>query len=125
LRLAYLARREQEARQRKHEVSLTVRLAHGHTAVYPVVDRDRLRVCRRCEEIAYPPEPERLGASSYRDNARPSRCHFCGGSDLAPWDPAYQSELQYGPGRRLLGGDLTFAGIDGLMDDHDNGGGRL
>jgi hypothetical protein len=120
LRLAYLARREHEARQRKHEAGLAARLAHGHTAVYPVVDRDRLRVCRRCEEIAYPPEPERLGAGSYRDRAQASRCHFCGGSDLGPWDPGYQSELQYGPGKRLIGSDLTSAGIDGLMDDHGN-----
>jgi hypothetical protein len=120
LRLAYLTRREQEARRRKHEAGLAARLAHGHAAVYPVVDRDRLRVCRRCEEIAYPPEPERLGAGSYRDHAPASRCHFCGGSELAPWDPAYQTELQFGPGKRLVGSDLTSGGSDGLMDDHGN-----
>jgi hypothetical protein len=33
--------------------------------------------------------------------------------------------LEYGPGRRLLGADLTSGGIDGLMDDQANRGGRL
>jgi hypothetical protein len=92
--------------------------------VYAIVDRDRLRICTRCDEIVYPPEPERRGMVIYQQAAQPSRCHFCGGSELAAWDPAYQSELDYGPGRRLLGGDLTSAGIDGLMNDHANRGGR-
>ena len=124
LRLIYLARREREARRRKHEAGLAARLAHGRSAVYEIVDRDRLHVCTRCDEIVYPPEPERRGTVIYQQPAQPSRCHFCGGSDLAGWDPAYQSELEYGPGRRLLGTDLTSGGIDGLMDDHENGGGR-
>ena len=125
LRLIYLARREREARRRKHEVRLAARLAHGRSAVYAIVDNDRLHVCTRCDEIVYPPEPERRGAVIYQQPSQPSRCHFCGGSELAAWDSAYQSELEYGPGRRLLGADLTSGGIDGLMDDYENGGGRL
>ena len=125
LRVMYLTRREQEARRRKHEARLAARLTHGRGAVYAIVDRDRLRICRRCDEIVYPPEPERRGTVIYQEARQSSRCHFCGGSELAPWDLAYQPELEYGPGKRRLGSDLTSAGIDGLMDDYGNGGGRL
>jgi hypothetical protein len=93
--------------------------------VYAIVDRDLLRICTRCDEIVYPPEPERRGTVIYQQPSQPSRCHFCGGSELALWDPAHQSELEYGPGTRLLGADLTSGGIDGLMDDHGNERGRL
>jgi hypothetical protein len=88
--------------------------------MYAIVDRDRLRICKRCNEIVYPPQPERRGTAIYEERRQPSRCHFCGGSDLAPWNPAYQTEVEYGPGKRLVGSDLTSAGIDGLMDDHGN-----
>jgi hypothetical protein len=125
LRLAYLDRREREARRRKHEAGLAARLAHGRSAVYAIVDRVLLRICTRCDEIVYPPEPERRGTVIYQQPSQPSRCQFCGGSELAPWNLAYQSELEYGPGRRLLGSDLTSAAIDGLMDDQANRGGRL
>ena len=120
LRLVYLARREREARQRKHEAGLAARLAHGRSVVYALVDNDRLHICKRCDEIAYPPERERRGAVIHQEPLQPSRCHFCGGSELAAWDLVYESELEYGPGRRLLGSDLTSGGIDGLMDDHVN-----
>jgi hypothetical protein len=125
LRLIYLDRREREARRRKHEAGLTSRLAHGRAAVYAIVDRDLLRICKRCAEIVYPPEPERRGTVIYQQPSQPSRCHFCGGSELADWDPAYQSELEYGPGTRLLGSDLTSGRIDGLMNDDQHGRGRL
>ena len=125
LRVVYLERREREARRRKHEAGLAARLAHGRSAVYALVDRDQLRICGRCDEIVYPPEPERRGTIIYQTASQPSRCHFCGGSELAPWDLAYQPELEYGPGKRLLGADLTSDGIDGLMDDHGNERGRL
>jgi hypothetical protein len=125
LRLSYLDRREREARRRKHEAGLAARLAHGRSAVYAIVDRDLLRICTRCDEIAYPPEPERRGTVIYQQPSQPSRCYFCGGSEFAPWDHADQSELEYGPGTRLLGDDLTSGGIDGLMDDHGNERGRL
>lgn len=125
LRIVYLGRREREARRRKHEAGLAARLAHGRSVVYAIVDRDQLHICTRCDEIVYPPEPEQRGTVIYQQPAQPSRCHFCGGSELAGWDPAYLSELEYGPSGRLLGGDLTSGGIDGLMDDHANGRGRL
>jgi len=125
LRLIYLDRREREARRRKHEAGVAARLAHGRSVVYAIVDRDLLRVCTRCDEVVYPPEPERRGTVIYQQPSQPSRCQFCGGSELAGWDPAYQSELEYGPGRRLLGSDLTSGGIDGLMDDQAKRGGRL
>lgn len=114
LRLAYLDRRDREARQRRHQAGLAARLAHGHSAVYPLVDRDRLRICRRCEEIAYPDHPDRVGAGLYHDQTVASRCHFCAGSDLAAWDAAYQVQLEYGAADR----DLTFGGIGGSMHEH-------
>jgi hypothetical protein len=125
LRLAYLDRREREARRRKHEAGIAARLAHGRSAIYAIVDRDLLHICERCDEIVYPPKPGRHGTVIHQQASQPSRCHFCGGSELAPWDLAYQSELEYGPGTRLLGSDLTSARIDGPMDDHGNERGRL
>ena len=126
LRRVYLDRREQEARRRRHEAGLAARLTQGRSAVYALVDRDLLRICRYCNEIAYPPQPERERHRSIvvQTARQPSRCHFCRGSDLAAWDPAYQSELEYGPGTRLLGSDLTSGGINGLIDDNDNRKGR-
>ncbi len=97
LRLIYLDRRERQARRRKHEAGLAVRLAHGRSAVYAIVDRDLLRICTRCDEIVYPPEPGRRGTVIYQQPSQPSRCHFCGGSEQAAWDPAYQSELRVRP----------------------------
>ena len=120
LRLIYRARREREARQRKHEAGLAARLAHGRRIVYAIVDNDRLHICKRCDEIVYPPAPERRGSMIYEHARQPSRCHFCGGSEFAGWDLAYESELDYGPGKRLVGSDLTSGGIDGLMNDHGN-----
>jgi hypothetical protein len=55
--LAYLARREREARQRKHEAGFAARLAHGRSVVYAIVDSDRLRICKRCDEIVTRPNP--------------------------------------------------------------------
>ena len=122
-RLAYLAQRDREARQRKREASLTARLAHGRTAMYPTVDRDRLRICRRCDEIAYPAEAGPRGYGSYGylrpPRAHPSHCHFCGGSQLDPWDDGYLPLLEHGATPRA-DADLTLATIDGLMDDHGN-----
>ena len=63
--------------------------------MHPVIDRERLRICRRCDEIAY---PDGLGRDRYGTPVYKSaeRCPFCGGSDLAPWNPAYQAKLDYG-----------------------------
>jgi hypothetical protein len=113
LRIDYHARRDGEARRRKHEVRFAARIAQGRRAVYAIVDRDLLHICTRCDEIVYPREPERRRTVIYQQPPQPSRCHFCGGSELAPWNPAYQSELDYGPGRRLLG-----RGRGAQRDDH-------
>jgi len=120
LRVDYLERRVQEGRARKHQLGVAARLAHGHAALHSVIDRDRLRVCNRCDEIAYPAGlgRDRYGSPIYK---AAERCHFCGSSDLADWDPARATEVEYGP----FGADLTFGEIAGSMDDHDNRGGRL
>lgn len=98
LRLAYLARRDREARQRKHEAGLTARLTHGRTAAYTIIDHDRLGICRRCDEIVYPPEPKRdtHGYVIQRAQPQPPRCHFCGASELASWDERRLPQLEYG-----------------------------
>ena len=93
LRNAYLFNREQEARERRHQLSLATRLARGHEALCPVIDRERLRLCRHCDEIAYPDaNPIR---NQYGRPLHPpaEHCHFCGGRDLAPWNPAHEPSL--------------------------------
>ncbi|HET6915269.1 MAG TPA: replication-relaxation family protein [Acidimicrobiales bacterium] len=114
LRVAYLDRRDREARARKHQLGLATRLAHGHAALHSIIDRERLRVCRRCEEITYPDGlgRDRYGTPVYK---AADRCHFCGASSLADWDPARAAEVEYG----LLGVDLTSARIDGSMHSHE------
>jgi hypothetical protein len=57
LRLGYLERREREARQRRSEAPLAARLVRGRAAALALVDRDRLKICPRCHELVYPPEP--------------------------------------------------------------------
>jgi Replication-relaxation len=96
LRDAYLERRDQEARGRKHQLGLATRIAHGPAALHSVIDRERLRACRRCDEISYPDGlgRDRYGTSVYKSA---ERCHFCRGSDLAAWNPAYQTQLEHGP----------------------------
>ena len=106
LRLAYLNIRDRDARQRRHETGLATRLARGRTAVLELVDKDKLRICGRCHEIAYPPElPEPVGYGSVPQHAyqAPTRCHFCRGSELNPWDELYQPELEYGAAGALTG----------------------
>lgn len=114
LRVAYLDRRDREGRARKHQLGLATRLAHGHAAMRSIIDRERLRICRRCDEIAYPDGlgRDRYGTPVYK---AADRCHFCGSSSLADWDPARAAEVEYG----LLGADLTSAPIDGSMHTHE------
>ena len=95
-RVAYLDRRDREARARKHQLGLATRIAHGPTALYPIIDRERLRICRRCDEIAYP-NPESARDQYGRPVRRPaSRCPFCGASDLGPWEERYRPQLEAG-----------------------------
>jgi len=120
LRVAYLDRRDREGRARKHQLGLAARLAHGHAALHSVIDRERLRVCRRCDEIVYPDGlgRDRYGSPVYK---AAERCHFCGNSDLAPWDSDRSAEVEYGP----AGADLTFGGIAGSMDDQADDDGEV
>jgi DNA-binding Lrp family transcriptional regulator len=122
LRAAYLTRRDREARERKHQLGLAARLAHGPAAMHPVIDQERLRICRRCDEIAYPPAAPACDQYGRPVHRATGRCHFCGGSDLAPWNPARSPEVASG----AAGADLTFGGIAGSMDDHaDNEDGEV
>lgn len=86
LRLDYLAFREDRARARAKSQRLVARLRNGPDAFLEEVDRQALRVCRSCREIAYP-DPERARYERGRRGIA-ARCHFCGGRDLAPWEPA-------------------------------------
>jgi hypothetical protein len=107
LRLAYLQRREREARQRARAHSLAGYLLHGSTAAQAQVDHERLRICERCREIAYPGEHEQGGL-----HPPPRECHFCGSTALAPWDARYAPTLE-----AASVADLRPAAIDGFMDD--------
>lgn len=120
LRLGYLERRDQEGRARKHQLGLATRIAHGHAALHSLIDRERLRICRRCDEIAYPDGlgRDRYGTPIYK---AAERCHFCGTSSLADWDPARAADTDYGP----VGADLTFGGIAGSMDDQADDDGEV
>jgi hypothetical protein len=123
LRIAYLDRREREARRRKHDAGIAARLAHGRTVVYALVDRDRLHICPSCDEIVYPPKPQRA-TSGYaaRHYEEPPRCHFCDDTyHLAAWDPARAFEVEHGP----AGADLTSGEIAGSMDGSPSRGGDL
>ena len=119
LRVAYLERREREARQRRHESPLAARLVRGRAAALALVDRDRLKICPRCDELVYPPEPRRdsYGLTIRPTYREPARCRFCGGSELDPWQERYLPQLEYGGTYRPPSGDLLSSGIDGVMDD--------
>ncbi len=86
LRLDYLAFREDRARRRAKSQRLAARLRNGPDAFLEEVDREALRVCRSCREIAYP-DPDRARYERGRGDVA-FRCHFCDGGDLAPWKPA-------------------------------------
>lgn len=86
LRVAYLSSREERALYRWKSQRLFTRLARsGPEDFLEEIDRRSLRLCRSCEEIAYP-DPER---PSYERGARDVayRCHFCGSEKLAEWEP--------------------------------------
>jgi Replication-relaxation len=90
LRSDYLALREGRARHRAKSQRLAARLRNGPEAFLEEIDREALRLCRSCEEVAYP-DP---GRARYERASREVafRCHFCGGRDLAGWEPAADGE---------------------------------
>jgi hypothetical protein len=87
LRSAYLASREERALYRWKSQRLFTRLARsGPEDFLEEIDRRSLRLCRSCEEVAYP-DPDR---ASYERGRRPDvafRCHYCGSEKLAGWEP--------------------------------------
>jgi DNA-binding Lrp family transcriptional regulator len=85
LRVAYLSSREERALYRWKSQRLLTRLARsGPEDFLEEIDRRSLRLCRSCEEVAYP-DPDR---ASYERKPRDVafRCHFCGGEKLAEWE---------------------------------------
>jgi DNA-binding Lrp family transcriptional regulator len=84
LRSAYLSSREERALYRWKSQRLFTRLNSGPEDFLEEIDRRSLRLCRSCEEVAYP-DPDR---SSYERGSRDVayRCHFCGGEKLAEWE---------------------------------------
>lgn len=87
LRSAYLSFREERALYRWKSQRLVTRLVRsGPEDFLEEMDRRSLRLCRSCEEVAYP-DPDR---ASYERGRRPDvafRCHFCGSEKLAEWEP--------------------------------------
>ncbi|HUZ15267.1 MAG TPA: replication-relaxation family protein [Gaiellaceae bacterium] len=119
LRNAYLVSRDQEARERKQQLGLAIRLTHGPAALYPAIDRERLRVCQYCDEIAYPDAEASRDQYGRTVRQAAGRCHFCGSGNLAAWNPAYQTHVEYGEMARFDEDDLTFAETTGSMDASD------
>lgn len=86
LRSAYLSSREERALYRWKSQRLFTRLHSGPEDFLEEIDRKALRLCRSCEEIAYP-DPERARYERGRRDVA-FRCHFCDGRNLAEWEPS-------------------------------------
>jgi protein involved in plasmid replication-relaxation len=86
LRSDYLVFREERARGRWRSQRLVTRLRNGPEDFLEEIDREALRFCRSCEEIAYP-DPERARYERGRYDVA-FRCHFCDGRNLAAWEPS-------------------------------------
>jgi hypothetical protein len=86
LRSAYLSSREERALYRWKSQRLFTRLHSGPEDFLEEIDRKALRLCRSCEEIAYP-DPERARYERGRRDVA-FRCHFCDGRNLAAWEPS-------------------------------------
>jgi hypothetical protein len=85
LRSDYLSSREQRALYRWKSQRLVTRLRSGPEDFLVGIDRKALRLCRTCEEVAYP-DPERARYERERGDVA-FRCHFCDGRNLAEWEP--------------------------------------
>lgn len=81
LRSAYLSSREERALYRWKSQRLFTRLHSGPEDFLGEIDRKALRLCRSCEEVAYP-DPERARYERKPRNVA-FRCHFCGSEKLA------------------------------------------
>ena len=70
-RAEYLAWRERAARQLARKAGPLGRLTHRPEDFYPQLDRERLKFCGHCDEIAYPVIQDAYGGP------QPSSCHYC------------------------------------------------
>jgi Replication-relaxation len=87
LRERYLAWREKEARRLAKAQGITARLRNGPETFLDQIDCRALRLCRSCEEVAYP-DPE---WASHERGVRydvAGRCHYCGARALAEIEPS-------------------------------------
>jgi protein involved in plasmid replication-relaxation len=85
LRSSYLSSREKSALYSWKSQHLVTRLRSGPEDFLQEIDRKALRLCRTCEEVAYP-DPERARYERERRDVA-FRCHFCDGRNLAEWEP--------------------------------------
>lgn len=72
---AYLTWRERAARQLARNAGPLGRLTHHAQDFYPQLDQQSLGICRRCQEITYPP-----AHTAGLRNTRPT-CHYCHETD--------------------------------------------
>jgi len=92
LRSVYLASREERALHRWRSQRLFTRLARsGPEDFLEEIDRRSLRLCRSCEEVAYP-DPDRASYERGRRRDVAFRCHFCGSEKLAEWESGAVAE---------------------------------
>jgi hypothetical protein len=93
LRSAYLSSREERALYRWKSQRLFTRLHSGPEDFLEEIDRESLRLCRSCEEVAYP-DPDRASYERGRHRDVAFRCHFCGSEKLAEWERATVGEAR-------------------------------
>jgi hypothetical protein len=96
----YHSFREERAHLLWKSQRLVSRLRNGPEDFLEEIDREALRVCRSCEEIAYP-DPERARYERGRYDVA-FRCHFCDSRKLSAWEPAASGE----GGARVVHKDL-------------------
>ncbi len=99
LRSDYLASREERARRRWKSQRLGARLRNGPEDFLEAIDREALRFCRSCEEVAYP-DPKRARYERRRHDVA-FRCHFCDGRNLSAWEPLAEGDGAVVGGREL------------------------
>ncbi len=85
LRSAYLSSREERALYRWKSQRLFTRLHSGPEDFLEEIDCRSLRLCRSCEEVAYP-DPDRASYEGGRRRDVAFRCHFCGSEKLVEWE---------------------------------------
>jgi len=81
-REVYLRWRERTARELARKAGPLGRLTHRAEDFYPQLDQERLRICTRCGETAYPRarEPGSFGSTPL------PRCHYCREAGSKPYD---------------------------------------